>query len=373
MVLFPDIPSISGIRYLENPPDTCQAAHAEQQWPTKILIPLSFPLAAILLAFLVYRLIYRLRYWRHVRKGSKAARIAAIVLKEFRTSCPEVNHPTRHTWSLSQDIDTTTPLLCVSCAENITAMTPADTLQSCAVCGAISHEACLRHVGDTCRPLSTRAASIPSATNPSIDNSDDNDTSIRANGSDFAKTSLNEMKTQEIAKSSLGPPHYWAVAGTCKEERRAGDFVSTDAQPCLYCGEAVSSEMHYAMEPAWCCTCCACCAHVQCFSIAHPELVSVKNALETSIKKQDTSLNEAKNARRNSSEYKSYSNNSSALPSPSTMPLSSPVPASRSYEEQQLRRTAVITRASVSKLDVCSLGPLGYILFVLLFFFTCII
>ena len=264
------------------------------------LAAFSVPLAALLLLVLVYKLIERCVYWRHVQRGSRVGRVAASTLRQLRAALPDAHPRTRHAWCPAGEGDASAPLLCVACVGHIRPLTPTDALQKCAACGVVAHDGCLRHVGDTCCPLSTPGAH---------------------------------------------PQHFWLVAGTSLEEQLPGDRASaaaTRAALCIYCSETVDGEL-YAAEPTWRCACCACCAHVECFCRAHPDLTTVAAAFAA----ETEGRRELQAAAKAGDDPTAAAAAAGAAPNGAAMP-----------PHKQDRRVTAGTR-QVMALDVCSLGPLG--------------
>jgi len=222
----------------EAPDRTCLPTHAPRAFGALDALGLTpwhiAPLAFLCLALVLYKLAESLAFWRHVRRGSHVARVAAAALGELRSEQPTHHRRTRHSWFTASEGQTSVPLLCVACVGHIRPSS-ADTLQRCAVCGVVAHDGCVRHVGETCRPLATPP----------------------------------------------GPQqHFWLVSGTSMEEQGPIERISGAASCCIYCSEPVSGELHlgFATEPTWQCACCACYAHVQCFVKAHPHLEGVAGA-----------------------------------------------------------------------------------------------
>ena len=122
------------------------------------VVPIFWMLIVYLVIYFIYKLIELSMFWRHVRRGSRIARVAASTLRQLRAAQPEYHPPTRHVWCSGEDVDTSSsPLLCVACCRHIAPLTPSQALNSCAACGVVAHDGCLRHVGDTCRPSCTPA------------------------------------------------------------------------------------------------------------------------------------------------------------------------------------------------------------------------
>jgi hypothetical protein len=226
--------------------DSCHTASpaSHHTLGSDLLVASLLIIAAVLAAMAAASLVARLMYWLNARHGSRVAKVAAAALRQLRRGAPELHPPSRHSWFGARDVDVASPLLCVACLGYIPPLAPGQTLQSCACCGVVAHDACVRHVGDTCRPLSLPA---PRA------------------------------------------PHFWLTAGTSREEAvlvaaEDGGGAAPAARRCLYCGEPGAGEV-YAAEPAWRCACCGVLAHVQCFCDAHPTLpASVAATLEAPSK-----------------------------------------------------------------------------------------
>jgi hypothetical protein len=210
--------------------------------------PLTAVAIGITVLFLFYKLVQRLLFWRLVRRGSRIARVAASTLRALRAARPSFHAPTRHVWVSGEELDVAaSPLLCVACCGHIAPLTPAQALNCCAACGAVAHDGCLRHVGDTCRP----AAAPP------------------------------------------GPQqHFFMVAGTGRQERPpssqqqdrgAVPGSNGGVRPCLFCEEEVTGGV-WAAEPAWRCACCAAMTHVRCFCATHPQLPTVAAKYETRLR-----------------------------------------------------------------------------------------
>jgi len=210
------------------------------------VVPIFWMLIVYFVIYFIYKLIELSMFWRHVRRGSRIARVAASTLRQLRAAQPEYHPPTRHVWCSGEDVDTSSsPLLCVACCGHIAPLTPSQALNSCAACGVVAHDGCLRHVGDSCRPSCT----------------------------------------------PVGMPqhHFWQVAGTERHEQRLSgvnserDRILGSVGPCLYCDEEVAGGV-FAVEPAWRCSCCPALTHVRCFCAAHPELPTVTAKFESKMK-----------------------------------------------------------------------------------------
>jgi hypothetical protein len=209
------------------------------------VVPIFWMLIVYIVIYFIYKLIELSMFWRHVRRGSRIARVAASTLRQLRAAQPEYHPPTRHVWCSGEDVDTSSsPLLCVACCRHIAPLTPSQALNSCAACGVVAHDGCLRHVGDTCRPSCTPGG------------------------------------TQH---------HFWQVAGTERQEQRLSgvnserDRILGSVGPCLYCDEEVAGGV-FAVEPAWRCACCPVLTHVRCFCATHPDLPTVTAKFESKMK-----------------------------------------------------------------------------------------
>ena len=119
-------------------------------------------------------------------------------------------------------------------------------MRYCAVCGAVVHDACLRHVGDTCRPLSVQ---------------------------------------------SDHPQHFWVVSGTALGMNMDGDGnegfdsgMSVQRDTCSYCGHhAGGMASLHAKGPVWQCAHCMATVHVACFCASHPDLSEMKDYLPAAV------------------------------------------------------------------------------------------
>jgi hypothetical protein len=231
--------------------DVCQSDAAgvvdhETGHLVSLVLRFSVPAIFALALLLAYRLV---RYWIfrwHLRHGSTVARVAASTLRALRNARSGAFPPAKHLWYTAfKENEPAQPFLCTACAGHITCAPSLNQyIQCCAACGAVAHEACLRHVGDTCRPFSSKEAS-----------------------------------------------HFWTVAGTCKRfddmtngdriDRASSTFRRTGARgvtaPCLYCGEEAAGAAEYSDRPTWECACCGSLAHVSCFCDWHPGLTSVRS------------------------------------------------------------------------------------------------
>ena len=154
-------------------------------------------------------------------KGSSAAARANRTLQALREADPAAYPPFPHHWQrLVIHHGWSQVLYCCGCQADIGSRTFSHAASFCSLCGAVAHTACLRHVGDTCRPLSLE-----------------------------------------------GHTHWWqAPTSVVRLEDEEG--AVSGSQACHLCGEGCAT-VPVTPEPSWQCGLCSAAVHVSCWCAAH--------------------------------------------------------------------------------------------------------